>query len=50
LRWDQRRTYWVWIGIPADTGPLRILMRGREDNIKMDFKETGLEGVDISGS
>jgi hypothetical protein len=26
------------------------LMRGREDNIKMDFKETGLEGVDISGS
>jgi hypothetical protein len=38
--------YWVWVGIPEETGPLRIFMSGREDNSKMDLKETGWEGVD----
>jgi hypothetical protein len=46
MRCDSRSAFWVWVGIPEETGPLGILMSGREGNIKVDLKETGWEGVD----
>jgi hypothetical protein len=35
------------IGNPEGTNPLGITGRGRDDDIKMDLKEIGFEGVDV---
>ena len=42
---DRRGAYSVLFGQPERRRSLRRTMRGWEDNIKMDLKEVGCEGV-----
>lgn len=43
---EKRRVYTVLVGKPDVKIPLRRPRRKRKDNIKMDLKEGGWEGVD----
>jgi hypothetical protein len=43
---EMRNAYKILVGNPEGKRPLRRPRRGWEDNIKMDLKGIGLEGVD----
>jgi hypothetical protein len=43
---EMRNAYRVLVGKPEGTRPLRMLRHKRNDIIKMDHKEIGLEDVD----
>jgi hypothetical protein len=42
---DGRLVYRVFIGRPEGKGPLGRRRRRWEDNIKMDFREIGIDGM-----
>jgi hypothetical protein len=42
---EGRGVYGVLVGSPEGKRPLRRLRRRWEDNIKMDLKETGIDGA-----
>jgi hypothetical protein len=44
--WEITNAYTILVGKPEGKRPLGRLRRRWEDNIKMDLRETGLEGVD----
>jgi hypothetical protein len=43
---EMRNAYKILVGKPEGKNPLGILGRRREDNIRMDLREVGWEGVD----
>jgi hypothetical protein len=43
---EKRKAYKILVGKDEGKRPLGRHRRGWEDNIKMDFREIGLEGVD----
>jgi hypothetical protein len=43
---DMSNVYKIWVGQPERKRPLGRHKRKWEDNIKMDLRETVLEGVD----
>jgi hypothetical protein len=43
---EERKVYKVLVGKPDVKGPLKRPRRRWEDGIRMDLRETGLEGVD----
>jgi hypothetical protein len=44
--WENRNAYGILLRKPEGKGPLGRLRRGWVDNIKMDLKEIGWDGVD----
>jgi hypothetical protein len=45
---EKRNEYEVLVGKPEGKRPLERSRRQWEDNIKMDFTETGLGGMDLT--
>jgi hypothetical protein len=43
---EKRNAYWVLVGKPEGKRPLRRPRRRWVDNIKMDLRETGWDGLD----
>jgi hypothetical protein len=46
---DNRNTYRILIGMPEGKRPLGRPRRSSVDNIKMDIREIGWDGVEWSG-
>jgi hypothetical protein len=44
--WDRRNAYTILVGKPEGKGPVRRPRRKWEDNIKMDLREIGWDGMD----
>jgi hypothetical protein len=44
--WEDRKAYWILVPKPEGKRPLGSPRHGWEDNIKMDLKQIGSQGVD----